>query len=345
MSLLHEWPLVVFTLASQVAVGSFLALLVVWGTLRAGGKGSSPSAKDVEAVAGWSQQPLLFVGIMTVVGLTASFLHLGAPLNALRALSNVGHSWLSREILAALAFLGVWVLGFRFLRHPQGAPSWLLPSLALALAMAGVLLIWTMARVYMLPARPAWDSWLTPGSFFLAAVLLGASAIATHLARHPLPSLRPGTKGPELPLLSMALAAALAQLAVASFHPVTESLRASGSGATFANARILLLLAGALVITAALARTALGASGALRASGASVASGASGASVTSKGSGDLGALRTSGISEAMRGSRFGATPGPQARSGFWTALALLLLLASETLGRMLFYAVGTADPF
>jgi len=307
-----------------VAVGSFLALLVVWGMLWAGGQDSSPSASDVEAVAGWSRQPLLFVGIMTVVGLAASFLHLGAPFNALRALSNVGHSWLSREILAALAFLGLWILTFRIHRRPEGFPPWLRRSLALALALAGVLLIWTMARVYMLPARPVWDTWLTPASFVLAAVLLGSSAVATHLERHPLPSLRPGTKGPELPLLSMALAAALAQLALASFHPVTESLRTSGSAATFASARILLLLAGALLITAALARHALGASGGLGASGTS------------------GAPDTSGASGA---SGFGAPSGARSRSGLLTASALLLLLASETLGRMLFYAVGTAHPF
>jgi DMSO reductase anchor subunit len=340
VNLLHEWPLVIFTLASQVAVGSVLALLVVWGMLWRGGQGSSPSAAHVEAVAGWSRRPLLFVGLMTLVGLAASFLHLGAPLNALRALSNVGHSWLSREILAALAFLGLWILAFRLHRRPEGVPSWLLGSLALALALAGVLLIWTMARVYMLPARPLWDTWLTPASFFLAAVLLGITAVATHVERHPLPSRSLPTPGPafslptrgsasslptpgfapsraprfhpDVVLLSMALAAALAQLAVASFNPVTESLRSSGTGAALTNARILLLLAGALLITAALARN---------------------------------MLRALGGSDARGTSGVGTLSGLGSRSGIWTASALLLLLASETLGRMLFYVVGTADPF
>jgi DMSO reductase anchor subunit len=354
MNLLHEWPLVIFTLASQVAVGSFLALLVVRGMLRAGGKGSSPSGSGVEAVAAWSQRPLLFVGIMTVVGLAASFLHLGAPFNALRALSNVGHSWLSREILAALAFLGLWILVAYFHRRPEGAPSWLRRSLAIALAVAGILLIWTMARVYMLPARPVWDTWLTPASFFLTAVLLGTMAVATHLGRHPFLSPRPGTKGPEAVLLSMALTAALAQLAMASFHPVTEGLRTSGSGASFASARILLLLAGALLMTAALARNVLGSSGPWRASEASVASEASiasgasvasGASIASENLGTLNAPGIPGASGDSEASRVGTPSGARNRSGLWTASALLLLLASETLGRMLFYAVGTADPF
>ncbi len=327
MNLFHEWPLVIFTLMVQVAVGSCLAILGVRGMLWAAGasppdygrlKASGEGSHEVDAAPlpeerapgamPWDQRPFLLVGVLTALGLGISLLHLGAPLNAIRTLSNIGHSWLSREILAGLMFLGLWAVNFHLDRRPPATP-WLRGAFLPALALAGVLLIWSMARVYMLPARPLWDSWLTLTSFFLTTILLGAVAMAAYLERVlPLrfgfPDLSPATRSRLLPrprpaLLAVGLAAVVAQLGVTLSHPVTAELRSSGAGTALTNARGLLLLAGACLVIAALARP---------------------------------ALANDARSETRK-------PWP------WATIALLLFLASEAVGRMLFYAVGATDSF
>lgn len=286
MSVAHEWPLVVFTLAIQLAVGCYLALLLV------------------RADRTWNRAPLLAVGALTILGLAASALHLGTPGNAVRTLANMGESWLSREILAGVTFLSLWAVTFQVNRRARPAP-WH-NALAALLAVAGVAFIWAMARVYMLPARPAWDSWLTPTSFFLTTILLGAVAMAAWLEGHPWPPPGSDTGGAShadahahahagraldagIVLLGIGLVAVVAQLALTPFHPVSAALADSGAEASFALARVLLLLLGSLLLVAALA-----------------------------------------------GQRGG---------GRWALAAFLLLLASETVGRVLFYAAGAAEPF
>ena len=49
-------------------------------------------------------------------------------------------------------------------------------ALAWATALAGIVLIWVMAKIYMVPARPLWDHWLTAAGFLLTTLLLGAVA-------------------------------------------------------------------------------------------------------------------------------------------------------------------------
>jgi anaerobic dimethyl sulfoxide reductase subunit C (anchor subunit) len=44
-------------------------------------------------------------------------------------------------------------------------------------ALIGLVLVFSMSRVYMLPTEPAWNSWTTPISFFATTFLLGALAM------------------------------------------------------------------------------------------------------------------------------------------------------------------------
>jgi anaerobic dimethyl sulfoxide reductase subunit C len=249
MSVAHEWPLVVFTLAIQLAVGCYLALMLVGGDRT------------------WNRAPLLAVGALTILGLAASALHLGTPGNAVWTLANMGESWLSREILAGVAFLGLWAV--RFQVHRRARPARWHTALAAMLAVAGLAVIWAMARVYMLPARPAWDSWLTPASFFLTTLLLGAVAMAARLEDQPwrVPGSDPDAAshagarapagerpGPEAVLLGIGLVAVVAQLVATPFHPVSAALADSGAEARFGVARVLLMLLGAVLLVGALAR-------------------------------------------------------------------------------------------
>ncbi len=138
MNVFHEWPLVLFTLTVQLAVGLHLALLSTKNLLCAGhpAEGPGPGARD----------PYLWVGVLMAGALAVSLLHLGAPLSAVHSLSNLEDSWLSREILVLLVFLGLWASGYWFGRRP-GAPLWMASSLPWVTALAGIGLIGVMARI------------------------------------------------------------------------------------------------------------------------------------------------------------------------------------------------------
>jgi anaerobic dimethyl sulfoxide reductase subunit C (anchor subunit) len=232
--------------------------------------------------------------------LAVSLLHLGAPLSAVHALSNLGESWLSREVLVVLAFLGLWGFGYWLGRRPGRAP-WTAWTLAWATALAGIVLIWVMARIYMVPARPLWDHWLTAASFLLTTLLLGTAAGAAYLERPSGSGAEaPGTASLTMPaLLAVGLAASLAQIGATLAHPITGEIMNLRGGPSLAGLRLLLLLGGISLLAIPLARSSF--------------------------SGGL-------ASQAGRQRR-------------WAAGALLLLGASEVVGRALFYAVGPVIPF
>ena len=274
MNLLHEWPLVLFTLTVQLAVGLLFAFLAAKSLVWAGHRQERPSGEG----------PFLLVGVLMAAALAISILHLGAPMSGVFSLSNLDQSWLSSEILAVLVFLGLWGLSY-WLRRRPGTPPWIADALAWATALTGIVLIWVMARIYMIPARPLWDHWLTAAGFFLTTLLLGAVAGAVFLARPA--------------LLAVGFAASLAQIGATLTHPMTGEIMRSPGGPPLFGLRILLLLGGASLLVIPLARS----------------------------------------------SALGKAPSRSGTEVRWAAGALLLVGASEVLGRMLFYAVGPVIPF
>lgn len=144
--------LVGMTVLTQLSAGAFAC---DWLTGRAPGRG-----------LGWSALAALLVGL---TALAASTLHLGRPLYAARALKMWRRSWLSREVLlftlfalTASAYAGdLWL---------RGAASGWLGALCALSGLAGV---YASARIYRVPARPAWNSRHTVSEFLLTAVLLG----------------------------------------------------------------------------------------------------------------------------------------------------------------------------
>lgn len=169
---MNERPLVAFTLLTQAAVGAFLTLgaLDVW----AGGLTGQPSAQVLTNGA------LLATGLVVAAALFASLRHLGAPRNAWRALANLRSSWLSREILFALAFAGLGGLFAALRWSGTGAPA-LRSGVALAAGLCGVALVYAMARVYRLRTVKSWDTPLTAVSFFATTLLLGSLGVGTGL--------------------------------------------------------------------------------------------------------------------------------------------------------------------
>lgn len=165
---LREWALVTFTILSQMSVGAFVVLGVVhFYALRKAG---------VEEADRLSDRALLAIGPVMVLGLLASLLHLGNPLNSYRAVSNLGTSWLSREILFVVLFT---VLGavFAFMQWRKIATFAVRNIVAWITAIVGLALVYSMSNVYLLPTQPAWNTLATPINFFKSTLLLGSLAM------------------------------------------------------------------------------------------------------------------------------------------------------------------------
>lgn len=146
-----EEPLIAFTLLAQMAVGTF------WISTLLGFQGA------------WA------VGGLMLLALFASLFHLGAPLNAWRAVANLGSSWLSREIFCATLFTGA---SFAVAFTGRDWVTWIALLLGLGL-------IVSMAQAYRLRTIPVWNTWRTLVAFLATAVLLGAFSIALLLAFDP----------------------------------------------------------------------------------------------------------------------------------------------------------------
>lgn len=137
-----EPSLIAFTLLAQLAVGA------TW----------------FGSVAGpFNGRALAVITILMLIGLLASFVHLGQPRHAWRALTNLRTSWLSREVLSAALF----VLSLIGVLASGGSGIWLASATGLAL-------IISMARVYRLRTVPEWNHRTTTASFFATTLLLGA---------------------------------------------------------------------------------------------------------------------------------------------------------------------------
>ena len=114
------------------------------------------------------------------LGLLASLFHLGTPFNAWRAFANLRLSWLSREVLFAVLFTGTSSLFTGLQWFKLGTPV-ARNVVAWAAALLGLALIASMANAYRVRTVPAWNTWVTPASFFTTALLLGGLSVGTTL--------------------------------------------------------------------------------------------------------------------------------------------------------------------
>jgi anaerobic dimethyl sulfoxide reductase subunit C len=117
-------------------------------------------------------------GLVPVIALAfiASLLHLGNPFRAYRAVAHLGTSWLSAEIFFGVVF-AVLAFAFAFLQWRKIGSLVLRNVVAWLAALDGLVLVYSMSHVYMLPTQPAWNLWTTPVSFFATTFLLGAMAM------------------------------------------------------------------------------------------------------------------------------------------------------------------------
>jgi anaerobic dimethyl sulfoxide reductase subunit C (anchor subunit) len=165
----REWPLVLFTLLSQFAVGTYLFVVLPLFFNRSAKPASGGRDPRLALV-------LIVLGLLAAAAL-ASLFHLGNPKNAANALNNLKQSWLSREIVFELTTLFLLALLALF-RALNTRSEVVVRGTALAAGASGLFFLVSMARLYMLPTMPAWNTLFTPGSFLLTALLLGATAAA-----------------------------------------------------------------------------------------------------------------------------------------------------------------------
>ena len=186
----HEWPLMLFTVIAQTAVGAFwfcsLALL----------------AERVDVLQKTKlQQAMLVIWGMMIVAFVASSFHLGSPWRGINAIFRVGQAPLSNEILFGGLFCGLGILHWLSCRYNKGTD--LLRKWLLGLAfVCSLVFLWSMARFYMMPTVPTWDTPLTPIAFALTALMAG-SALAAWLFN------RAGVTGPVLSRLPLIATGAL----------------------------------------------------------------------------------------------------------------------------------------
>jgi DMSO reductase anchor subunit len=148
-----EFPLVLFTVLSQAAIG-----IALMGAVRVA---AGPDGGDAH------RQWRMVAGLM-VAGLIGSLFHLGHPLDAPNALKHLSTAWLSREVLFAGLFVGLAILAALIADRNGSA------ILSGAGALLGLAVILSTGMTYAPPAFPAVNNALPTVFFLVSAVTLGA---------------------------------------------------------------------------------------------------------------------------------------------------------------------------
>jgi len=196
---IREWALLVFTILGQISTGSLFVLLVVRTyAVRKAGVDQANRLTDV---------PLLFVVPIMLLALMASLLHLGSPLNIVRAVPNLGSSWLSREIILAVVYV-ILAGAYTLMQWRKISTESIRTALGWAAALVGLFQTYAMALVYMIRTQPAWNTMATPITFMTTSLLLGSMLIGVVLV-----TLSSGKDEEQVRLLS----ASLRGIAVAAF--------------------------------------------------------------------------------------------------------------------------------
>lgn len=212
----RENPLVIFTLLTQAAIGTFAAAFL-------GSLFNIPALDKLAASIMYA--PIVAVALaLAALGLFMSTTHLGKPLRFYRGFNNWRHSPVSREGLGIVVFMAFGGLHLLF-SLPENVLFQNIFGTALSAVfktptkMTGVLSVlgsavgmYYMYRCYRIPARPFWNHWQTACAFAGSALVLGSITIALLTAPYLLIS-----KESVLPLLASLSPLMLAGLVLEGF--------------------------------------------------------------------------------------------------------------------------------
>ena len=162
-----HWPLIGLTLLTQLSLGMVAATLA---THLVGGAGGGTLSRGASAAF-----------LAGATALAASLLHLGRPTRALKALRNLRTSWLSREVALFSAFAAA-SFGYAAAWR-AGWPSGVAGALGLAAVVLGGAGVYASGRLYLVPARPVWNSGRTLVAFFATGLTLGPLVVLFRVDR------------------------------------------------------------------------------------------------------------------------------------------------------------------
>lgn len=167
---MHEWALLIMTVCVPTAVGGFLFLWLFHKKITKAGEDSYKVMK----------LPILVLAALNLVGLFASFFHLGTPTHALYTIMGFGRSWMSNEIVFTGAFIGLACLtaGLMILQKKIN------PMLLLLTSIVGLIDVYCMASIYTVTRVNGWDSINTYlvfyGTVFTLGPIIAASLLGTN---------------------------------------------------------------------------------------------------------------------------------------------------------------------
>lgn len=166
---IREWALLIFTILGQISIGALFVLMIVrtYAVRKAG----------VEQANRLTDKPLYIVVPIMLLALLVALLHLGDLLNIVRAVPNLGSSWLSREVVAAVVFVIVAGL-YTLLQWRKIGSDTVRTVIGWIAALIGLFLAYSMSMVYMIRTQPSWNTFATPVTFITTSLLLGALMVA-----------------------------------------------------------------------------------------------------------------------------------------------------------------------
>lgn len=164
---MHHLPLVFFTVFVQASAG----LMLCFGLNRL----AAPATINNAGAREYFEPQMLMWGLF-IIGVGASFIHLGKPVNVMNIFGGLSHrSPLSMEILCALIFgalcLVYTVMCWKGSNHKARAVT-----LSLAV-LAGLTLSYAIVNVYTIATVPLWNSIWTLIQFFMSMIALGITAL------------------------------------------------------------------------------------------------------------------------------------------------------------------------
>lgn len=163
---MHEWPLLIFTVCLQAAIGGMFMLAIFYKKIHE--LGEEKALKVMKA-------PLIVIIALSIIGLAASFTHLGTPGNAINTIRNLGSSWQSREILVTGLFIGAACLTLGLALVQKKVNVWLV----IISTLIGLIDIYCMGAIYANTLVSGWNSINTYTSFFGTVIVLGPVLVAT----------------------------------------------------------------------------------------------------------------------------------------------------------------------
>lgn len=165
----REWALPVYTILMQMAVGGLLVLWVIRSLT-----GAKFTSEELGRII---RNPILVITVTGFLAMIGAHFHLSKPLLSFLAILNVEHSWLSREILFTIFFfLSTMLLWYLSVYQPRQHEF--ITSLGWAAILFGLIVVYCMANIYIMPTQEVWNSLSMIFSFYATTLLLGCIMMA-----------------------------------------------------------------------------------------------------------------------------------------------------------------------